>query len=124
MPTNKSTDTCSSGAVGCLAIGLGVADVAIPVIAGETWFRLPECIKVSFVGKLLPGIGGKDIILHILGQLKRNTVAASRVVEFSGAGLCELSIDARFAICNMCTVSVIQCVTIFRLLTPQRNSVL
>lgn len=123
MPNNKLSDTCSSGAVGCLAIGLGVADVAIPVIAGETWFRLPECIKVSFVGNLLPGIGGKDIILHILGQLKRNTVAANRVVEFSGPGLCQLSIDARFAICNMCTVSVMHCVATFRALTLRRNSV-
>ena len=98
-------DTCSSGAVGCLAIGLGVADVALPLITGETWFKVPECISIKFTGELLPGIGGKDVILHILKDLKRNTVAANRIVEFSGPGLKYLSIDARFAISNMCAVS-------------------
>ncbi len=99
-------DTCSSGAVGCLAIGLGIADVAIPVITGETWFKVPECINIRFVGQPLAGIGGKDVILHILKEFKRNTVAANRIVEFSGPGLEYLSVDARFAICNMCTVSL------------------
>ncbi|KAL8783497.1 MAG: hypothetical protein Q9213_004593 [Squamulea squamosa] len=86
-----------------LAIGLGIADVAIPVITGETWLKIPECINIRFTGTLLAGIGGKDVILHILKELKRNTVAASRIVEFTGPGLKYLSIDARFAICNMCT---------------------
>ena len=98
-------DTCSSGAVGSLAIGLGIADVAIPVITGETWLKIPECINIRFIGALLAGIGGKDVILHILKELKRNTVAACRIVEFTGPGLKHLSIDARFAICNMCAVS-------------------
>ncbi|KAF9697154.1 hypothetical protein EKO04_005150 [Ascochyta lentis] len=103
LVVGADSHTCSSGAVGCLAIGLGIADVAIPVIAGETWFRVPECINIRFVGDLPPGIGGKDVILHIMRELKRNTVAASRIVEFSGPSLKQLSIDARFAICNMCT---------------------
>ena len=105
MPACK--DTCSSGAVGCLAVGLGVTDAAIPVINGETWFKIPECISIRFTGELLPGIGGKDVILHILKELKRNTVAANRIVEFSGPGMKCLSIDARFAISNMCAVSFI-----------------
>ncbi|CAM1505960.1 Fc.00g115970.m01.CDS01 [Cosmosporella sp. VM-42] len=95
--------TCSSGAVGCLAIGLGAEDVVIPLITGETWFKVPECVNIVFTGKPLPGIGGKDVILYILKELKRNTVAANRIVEFSGPGTKHLSIDARFAISNMCT---------------------
>jgi aconitase A len=75
------------------------------VITGETWFKVPECISIQFVGQPQLGIGGKDIILHILGELKRNTVAAEKVVEFSGPGCRYLSVDARFAIANMCTVS-------------------
>lgn len=98
--------TCSSGAVGCLAIGLGAADVVVPLATGQTWFKVPESILVNFVGKPAFGISGKDVILHILGELKRNTVAAGKVVEFSGPGAVNLSIDARFAISNMCTVSV------------------
>ncbi|KAL9104371.1 MAG: hypothetical protein Q9163_000671 [Psora crenata] len=83
----KLLDTCSSGAVGSLGIGLGIADVVIPLITGETWLKVPECIKIIFTGDLLAGIGGKDVILHILKELKRNTVAASRIVEFTGSGL-------------------------------------
>ena len=110
----KLLDTCSSGAVGSLGIGLGMADVVIPLITGETWLKVPECINIIFTGDLLAGIGGKDVILHILKELKRNTVAASRIVEFTGPGLRNLSIDARFAICNMCTVSLADPCEMFR----------
>ncbi|KAI9711056.1 MAG: hypothetical protein M1828_001983 [Chrysothrix sp. TS-e1954] len=99
----SDSHTCSSGAVGALAIGLGAADVVMPLITGETWFKVPEVVNVRFVGEPAPGIGGKDTILHILGELKRNTVAAERIVEFSGPGMKYLSTDARFAISNMCT---------------------
>ena len=95
--------TCSAGAVGCLAIGLGAVDVAMALCTGETWFKIPESIRIEFTGKPSFGISGKDVILHILRVLKRNTVAAERIVEFSGPGLQWLSIDARFAISNMCT---------------------
>ncbi|RFU25686.1 hypothetical protein B7463_g10652, partial [Scytalidium lignicola] len=95
--------TCSAGAVSCLAIGLGAADVIMPLVTGETWFKVPESIFIRFIGKPTFGMTGKDVILYILKELKRNTVAASRVVEFSGPGAKWLSIDARFAICNMCT---------------------
>ena len=70
---------------------------------GETWFKIPESILIEFVGQPAFGMSGKDVILHILGELKRNTVAAERIVEFSGEGLKHLSVDARFAISNMCT---------------------
>ncbi|KIY02922.1 uncharacterized protein Z520_01387 [Fonsecaea multimorphosa CBS 102226] len=95
--------TCSSGAVGCLAIGLGAVDVAIALATGESWIKVPACINIRFVGRPGLGIGGKDVILYILGELKRNTVAANRIVEFSGPGTQYLSVDARFAISNMCT---------------------
>ncbi|TVY45091.1 putative aconitate hydratase [Lachnellula subtilissima] len=94
--------TCSSGAVGCLAIGLGAGDVVMGLVTGETWMKIPECILITFTGKPAFGMGGKDVILYILKELKRNTVAADRIVEFSGDGLKYLSCDARFAIANMC----------------------
>lgn len=103
LVVGSDSHTCSAGSLGSLAIGLGTADVTMPLITGETWFRIPESVSIKFVGKPSPGIGGKDVILYILQQLKRNTVAAERVVEFSGPGLKHLSIDARFAIANMCT---------------------
>jgi aconitase A len=83
---------------------MGVADVTIPLITGQTWFRVPESVKIEFVGRPKVGIGGKDVILYILKELKRNTVAADRIVEYTGPGLQHLSCDARFAIANMTTV--------------------
>ncbi|PKX91257.1 aconitase family protein [Aspergillus novofumigatus IBT 16806] len=97
----SDSHTCSSGALGCLAIGLGAADVTLPLVTGETWFKVPESIHIRLLGVPKPGIGGKDVILYILQQLKRDTVASDRIVEFSGAGAQYLSADARFAICNM-----------------------
>ncbi|KAI1349419.1 hypothetical protein F5Y01DRAFT_327484 [Xylaria sp. FL0043] len=95
--------SCSAGAVSCLSIGMGVADVVMPLITGQTWFTVPETVSIRFVGRPPRGIGGKDTILYILKEFKRNTIAAERVVEFSGPGLKYLSGDARFAIANMCT---------------------
>ncbi|KAJ5102439.1 aconitase family protein [Penicillium alfredii] len=99
----SDSHTCSSGAVGCLAIGLGAADVTLPLVTGETWFKVPESVNIHLVGSPKPGIGGKDVILYILQQLKRNTVASDRIVEFTGPGIRHLSSDARFAISNMTT---------------------
>lgn len=100
----SDSHTCSSGAVGCLAIGLGAADVTMGLVTGEMWFKVPECVNIYLVGKPPSGIGGKDVILYILQQLKRNTVAADRVVEYTGPGIKYLSSDARFAVANMTTV--------------------
>ena len=99
----SDSHTCSAGAVGCLSIGLGAADVMMTLSLGETWFKIPESILIELKGKPAFGISGKDVILHILKELKRNTVAAERIVEFAGEGVQYLSCDARFAICNMCT---------------------
>lgn len=107
MIVGSDSHTCSSGSLGCLSIGLGAADVTLPLVTGETWFKVPETVNVRLVGKPGPGIGGKDTILYILQQLKRNTVAADRIVEFTGPGLQYLSCDARFAIANMTTVCIL-----------------
>ena len=73
------------------------------MITGETWLTVPPILCIRFINEPPLGIGGKDAILYVLGQLKRNTVAAGRAVEFVGPGLKYLSCDARFAISNMTT---------------------
>jgi homoaconitase/3-isopropylmalate dehydratase large subunit len=100
----SDSHTCSSGANGCLSIGMGAADVTMALVTGETWFKVPEVVEIRFVGKPPRGVGGKDVILYVLHELKRNTVAADRVVEYTGPGLDYLSPDARFAVANMTTV--------------------
>ncbi|KAM0424542.1 hypothetical protein ACHAPT_010258 [Fusarium lateritium] len=99
----SDSHTCSAGADGCLAIGLGAAEVTMALVTGEIWFKVPEVVEIRLVSKPRRGIGGKDIILHILKELKRNTVASSRIVEYTGPGCASLSADARFAIANMTT---------------------
>ncbi|KAI8052450.1 hypothetical protein BDF22DRAFT_726110 [Syncephalis plumigaleata] len=91
--------SCSAGNVGAFAVGLGAADVVMPLVTGETWFKVPETVEIRFVGRPPFGIGGKDTILYVLGELKRNTWR----LNFTGSGLRHLSCDARFAISNMAT---------------------
>lgn len=78
----------------------------MPLVTGETWFKVPESVNIRLVGTPKPGIGGKDTILYILQRLKRNIVAANRIVEITGPGSKHLSCDARFAICNMTAVRI------------------
>lgn len=104
MIIGSDSHTCSAGANGCLAIGLGASDVTMALSIGEIWFRIPEVVNVQFIGAPRRGVGGKDVILYVLQQLKRNMVASDRIVEFTGLGLQYLSPDARFAIANMTTV--------------------
>lgn len=92
--------SCSTGGLGAFAIGLGAADVVMPLVTGETWMKVPETVRVEFVNAPPFGLGGKDVMLYTLGQLKCNTVAIGRVVEWTG-NIKALSCDARFAISNM-----------------------
>ncbi|KAI9920967.1 hypothetical protein PsorP6_001739 [Peronosclerospora sorghi] len=95
--------TCSAGGMGAFAAGLGAGDVVMPLVTGQTWFKVPEVCFIEFIGDPHFGMGDKDVILYILGELKRNTVAFERAVYYGGPGLQYLSDDARFAIANMTT---------------------
>lgn len=98
--------TSSAGALGALAIGVGSTDMVLQLVTGETYLEVPEIARIRFINKPPLGIGGKDVILGVMRQLKRNTVAAGRLVEYVGEGLQYLSSDARFAIANMTTECV------------------
>ncbi|HKS69141.1 MAG TPA: aconitase family protein, partial [Ktedonobacterales bacterium] len=93
--------TSSHGGMGAIAIGLGGADVTAAMVLGQTWIEVPEAIAVDYEGELPFGIGGKDVILHTLGALGRNTVAMERTVEYRGDGAHRFTTDMRFTICNM-----------------------
>jgi len=95
--------TSSAGCLGALAIGMGPTDLIIQLVTGETYIEVPEVVRIRFINVPPLGLSGKDVILGVLGQLKRNTVAAGRLVEYTGEGLRHLSCDARFAIANMTT---------------------
>ncbi|MBI4512010.1 MAG: 3-isopropylmalate dehydratase [Deltaproteobacteria bacterium] len=97
----SDSHTTSHGGLGALAIGLGGADITAAMVLGQSWLEVPEAIAVEYQGKPQFGIGGKDIILKTLGDLKRNTVAMERTVEYRGEHVRAWSTDMRFTIANM-----------------------
>ena len=92
--------TCTYGALGALSTGVGSTDLAISLACGKNWFKCPESIKIIVKGKLPGGVYSKDLILHIIGDLKADG-ATYKSVEFYGEAIDSLSMDARFTICNM-----------------------
>lgn len=92
--------TCTYGAVGAFATGVGSTDMACAMATGQTWFRIPSAIKFELKNKLNPGINGKDLILHIIGMIGVDG-ALYQSMEFTGEGVAALTMDDRFTIANM-----------------------
>jgi 3-isopropylmalate/(R)-2-methylmalate dehydratase large subunit len=92
--------TCTYGALGALATGVGSTDLAIALATGKNWFKAPPTIKIIVSGKIPKGIFAKDIILHIIGDIKADG-ATYKAIEFSGPVIDQLDMDGRFTISNM-----------------------
>jgi len=92
--------TCTYGALGAYASGVGSTDLARAFIDGKCWFKVPRSIKFVYTGKLNKWVGGKDLILYTIGKIGVDG-ALYRVMEFSGEVIRRLPIDDRFAMCNM-----------------------
>jgi len=92
--------TCTYGALGAFATGVGSTDLAAAMITGRIWFKVPPSIKFIFRGKLRPWVGGKDLILHTIGQIGVDG-ARYRAMEFTGESIDSLPMADRFSMCNM-----------------------
>ncbi|MBV4431095.1 3-isopropylmalate dehydratase large subunit [Clostridium tyrobutyricum] len=92
--------TCTYGALGAFSTGVGSTDMAAGMATGEAWFKVPSAIKFVLKGKLSKWVSGKDVILHIIGQIGVDG-ALYKSMEFTGDGVSELSMDDRFTITNM-----------------------
>lgn len=92
--------TCTHGALGAFATGMGSTDLAFAMITGENWFKVPEAIKVVFSGKPKPFVYGKDLILEVIRQIGVDG-ALYRTLEFTGDTIAYLDMDDRFSLCNM-----------------------
>jgi len=93
--------TCTYGALGAFATGVGSTDLAAGMATGEAWFRVPESMKFVFKGtNFQPWVSGKDLILYIIGKIGVDG-ARYRAMEFTGEGISALSMDGRFTMCNM-----------------------
>ncbi|PIU83331.1 MAG: 3-isopropylmalate dehydratase large subunit, partial [Elusimicrobia bacterium CG06_land_8_20_14_3_00_38_11] len=92
--------TCTYGALGAFATGVGSTDLAACMLTGKAWFKVPPTVKFIFSGKLNKWVTGKDLILYLIGDIGVDG-ANYRAMEFSGETLGELSMSDRFTICNM-----------------------
>lgn len=91
--------TCTYGALGAFSTGVGSTDMACAMAVGKTWFKVPQAIKVRLKGKLAQYVTGKDVILSLIGLIGVDG-ALYKSLEFCG-DIGEISMDGRFAICNM-----------------------
>ncbi len=92
--------TCTYGALGAFATGVGSTDLAAAMITGRIWFKVPPSMKFVFSGKLRPWVGGKDLILYTIGRIGVDG-ARYRAMEFAGEVIDSLPMADRFSMCNM-----------------------
>ena len=92
--------TCTYGALGAFSTGVGSTDMAAGMAAGETWFRIPSAIRVVLTGRPRRFVGGKDLVLHLIGLIGVDG-ARYQSLEFTGPGVAALSMDDRFTVANM-----------------------
>ncbi|MBQ8495160.1 MAG: 3-isopropylmalate dehydratase large subunit [Clostridia bacterium] len=92
--------TCTYGALGAFSTGVGSTDLAAGMATGKTWFKVPSAIKVELTGKLQKYVSGKDVILHLIGEIGVDG-ALYQSLEFTGDGVASLSMDDRLCIANM-----------------------
>ena len=92
--------TCTYGALGALATGIGSTDMAAGMATGEAWFKVPETIKFVYKGELQKWVSGKDLILYTIGDIGVDG-ALYKAMEFTGPVIENLSMDNRFTMSNM-----------------------
>ena len=92
--------TCTYGAVGAFSTGVGSTDMAAGMAKGVAWFKVPAAIKVELTGAIQRPVTGKDVILHLIGEIGVSG-ALYKSLEFVGDGVKSLTMEDRLCICNM-----------------------
>lgn len=92
--------TCTSGALGAFATGMGSTDVAIAIASGKVWLRAPESWLVRLTGEFAAGVYPKDFILSLIGEIGADG-ATYKALEFGGPAIEAMSMAGRFTLCNM-----------------------
>ncbi len=92
--------TCTHGAFGAFAAGVGTTDLEVGILKGVCAMREPRSIKVTIEGELRPGVFAKDVILSVIRELTVNG-ATDRVIEFAGDAVGAMDMESRMTLCNM-----------------------
>jgi 3-isopropylmalate/(R)-2-methylmalate dehydratase large subunit len=92
--------TCTYGALGAFATGMGSTDIAVAMATGIVWLRVPQTMRFVYTGELQPWVGGKDLILYTIGQIGVSG-ALYRAMEFTGPVVSQLSMAGRLTMSNM-----------------------
>ncbi len=92
--------TCTYGALGAFSTGVGSTDMACGMASGKLWFKVPSAVKFVLKGKPQKWVGGKDVILSIIGKIGVDG-ALYKSMEFTGEGLAHLTVEDRLCMANM-----------------------
>lgn len=92
--------TCTHGAFGAFAAGVGTTDLEVGILKGVCAFKYPETIKINISGRVKGGVYAKDIILSVIGMLGVNG-ATNKIIEFAGSVVESMSMESRMTLCNM-----------------------
>ena len=100
LVVGTDSHTCTYGAVGAFATGIGSTEMAAVFLSGKLWFRVPNTMKVIVEGELPPMVLPKDVILKIIGKVKAEG-GTYRVMEFQGSTVKAMDVEGRLTLCNM-----------------------